>query len=129
MSNIPDDLLYSKEDEWVRVEGDEAVLGITDYAQDELSDIVYVELPDEGQTFQEGDSFGVVESVKAASDLYMPISGEVVAVNEDLLDAPEIVNSDPYGQGWMIRIKLDDPSELETLLDPAAYSAYCDERS
>lgn len=129
MSNIPDDLLYSKEDEWVRVEGDEAVLGITDYAQDELSDIVYVELPDEGQTFQEGDSFGVVESVKAASDLYMPISGEIVAVNEDLPDAPEIVNSDPYGQGWMIRIGIADPGELESLLDPAAYGTFCDERS
>lgn len=129
MSNIPDNLLYSEEDEWVRVEGDEAVLGITDYAQDELSDIVYVELPDEGQTFQAGDSFGVVESVKAASDLYMPISGEVVAVNGDLPDAPETVNSDPYGQGWMVRIKITDPAELEVLLDPAAYSAYCDERS
>lgn len=129
MSNIPDDLLYSEEDEWVRVEGDEAALGITDYAQDELSDIVYVELPDEGQTFQAGDSFGVVESVKAASDLYMPISGEVVAVNDALPDAPEILNSDPYGQGWMVRVKIADPGELEGLLDPAAYSAYCDERS
>ena len=128
MSNIPDDLLYSKEDEWVRVEGDEAVLGITDYAQDELSDIVYVELPDEGQIFQEGDSFGVVESVKAASDLYMPLSGEVVAVNENLPDVPEIVNSDPYGEGWMIRVKMADKSELDSLLDPAAYSAYCEER-
>jgi glycine cleavage system H protein len=129
MSKIPDDLLYSKEDEWVRVEGDEAVLGITDFAQDELSDIVYVELPDEGQTFQEGDSFGVVESVKAASDLYMPISGEVIEINDTLPDAPEVVNSDPYGQAWMIRIKIADSSELEGLLDPAAYSAYCDERS
>lgn len=129
MSNIPDDLLYSEEDEWVRVEGDEAALGITDYAQDELSDIVYVELPDEGQTFQAGDAFGVVESVKAASDLYMPISGEVVAVNDALPDAPEILNSDPYGQGWMVRVKIADPGELEGLLDPAAYSAYCDERS
>jgi glycine cleavage system H protein len=129
MSNIPDNLLYSREDEWIRVEGDEAVLGITDFAQDELSDIVYVELPDEGQTFQEGDSFGVVESVKAASDLYMPISGEVAAANATLPDAPEVVNSDPYGEGWMIRIKIADPSELESLLDPKAYSAFCDERS
>jgi glycine cleavage system H protein len=129
MSNIPDELLYSKEDEWVRVEGDEAVLGITDFAQDELSDIVYVELPDVGQTFQEGDSFGVVESVKAASDLYMPISGEIVGVNDTLPDAPEIINSDPYGEAWMIRIKIADLGELENLLDPAAYSAYCDERS
>ena len=129
MSNIPEDLLYSKEDEWLRVEGDEAVLGITDFAQDELSDIVYVELPDEGQTFQEGDSFGVVESVKAASDLYMPISGEIAGVNESLPDAPEIVNGDPYGEGWMIRIKIADPAELESLLDPTAYSAFCDERS
>lgn len=128
MSNIPDDLLYTKDDEWVRVEGDEATIGITDYAQDALSDIVYVELPDEGDTFSAGDTFGVVESVKAASDLFMPVSGEIIAVNQDLPDAPEIVNSDPYGDGWMVRIKIGDQTELESLMGTADYSNYCDER-
>ena len=128
MSNIPDDLLYTKDDEWIRVDGKEGVVGITDYAQDSLSDIVYVELPDEGDSFKLGESFGVVESVKAAADLYMPISGEVTAVNEDLPDAPEVLNTDPYGEGWMIKITIDDPSELDSLMDPAAYTAYCEER-
>lgn len=128
MSNIPADLHYTKEDEWIRIDGDEGVIGITDYAQDALSDIVYVELPSEGESFQVGDTFGVVESVKAASDLYMPVSGEVIATNEDLQDAPEILNSDPYGEGWMVKIKLADTSELDNLMDPEAYSAYCDER-
>ncbi len=128
MSNIPTDLLYTKEDEWIRVEGGEGVVGVTDYAQDALSDIVYVELPEEGDSFGTGETFGVVESVKAAADLYMPVSGEILAVNEDLPDAPETINSDPYGNGWMIKIKISDPSELEDLMDPAAYRDYCDER-
>lgn len=128
MSNIPADLRYTKDDEWVRVDGNEGIIGITDYAQDALSDIVYVELPGEGESFQEGDTFGVVESVKAASDLYMPVSGQVVAANEDLPDAPEILNSDPFGEGWLVRVKLSDSSELDSLMDSAAYSAYCDER-
>ncbi len=128
MSNIPADLRYTKDDEWIRVDGDVGIIGITDYAQDALSDIVYVELPSEGENFQEGDAFGVVESVKAASDLYMPLSGEVVAVNEDLPDAPETLNSDPYGEGWLIRVKFSDAGELDSLMDSAAYSAYCDER-
>jgi len=128
MSNIPDNLLYTKEDEWIRVDGDEAVVGLSDYAQDSLSDIVYVELPDEGDSFETGDTFGVVESVKAAADMYMPLAGEIIAVNEDLLDIPEVLNSDPYGEGWMIKVKLSDTSELEGFMDAAAYSAYCDER-
>ena len=128
MSNIPDGLYYSKEDEWVRVEGDEGTIGITDYAQDALSDIVYVELPDEGDTFGAGETFGVVESVKAASDMYSPVSGEITAVNEDVLDVPETLNSDPYGDGWLVKIKLSDAAELKTLMDAAAYSAYCDSR-
>lgn len=128
MSNIPDDLLYTKDDEWILVDGDEGVVGLTDYAQDALSDIVYVELPDEGDSFEMGDTFGVVESVKAAADLYMPVSGEVTAVNEDLPDVPEVLNSDPYGEGWMIKITIADPSELENLMDPAAYTTYCEER-
>ena len=128
MSNIPDGLLYTKEDEWVKVDGDEGTIGITDFAQDALSDIVYVELPDVGDNIEAEDSFGVVESVKAASDLYSPVSGEVTAVNDDLLDAPEILNSDPYGEGWMVKIKLSDPAELQGLMDAAAYTAYCEER-
>ena len=128
MSNIPDGLLYTKDDEWIRVEGDEAVIGLTDYAQDALSDIVYIELPDAGEFFDSGESFAVVESVKAAADMYMPIGGEVVESNEALLDTPEILNSDPYDAGWMMRIKIVDPGEIESLLDPAAYGEFCDER-
>ena len=129
MSNIPADLKYSKEDEWIRVEGDEATLGITDYAQDSLSDIVYLELPEVGDTFEEGDTFGVVESVKAASDLFMPVSGEVTAVNDDLIDAPELVNSDPYGEAWMIRVKLSDTSQLDDLMDATAYTEFVESRA
>lgn len=128
MSNIPGDLLYTKDDEWVRVDGEEAVVGVTDYAQDSLSDIVFVELPDSGDTFGAGDIFGTVESVKAAADLYMPIDGEVLESNEALLDAPEIINTSPYGEGWMIRIKLTDTSQLDDLMSPDAYKTYCDER-
>jgi glycine cleavage system H protein len=128
MSNIPGDLLYTKEDEWIRVDGDEGVVGITDYAQDSLSDIVFVELPDPGETFGANDIFGTVESVKAAADLYMPVDGEVLESNEDLLDAPEVINSSPYGNGWMIRIKITDDSQLADLMNPEAYKKYCDER-
>ena len=129
MSNIPDDLLYTKDDEWVRMDGEEGVVGLTDYAQDALSDIVYVELPEEGDSFDAGDAFGVIESVKAAADLYMPISGKIIAVNDDLPDMPEVTNSDPYGEGWLVKIKVSDLSSLDDLMDPSAYSAYCDERA
>lgn len=128
MTKIVDDLLYTKDDEWVRVDGDEATVGVSDYAQDSLSDIVYLELPDVGETFDEGDSFGVIESVKAAADLYMPISGEIVAVNEELMDEPEVVNSDPYGGAWMVRVRMSDKSELDDLMDADAYRDYCEER-
>ena len=128
MSNIPTDLKYTKEDEWIRVDGDEATVGITDYAQDSLSDIVYLELPDVGDSFAMGDTFGVVESVKAAADLYMPLSGEVTAVNEALIDAPETVNADPYGEAWMIRLRMSDPSQLDDLMDTAAYTEYLADR-
>jgi glycine cleavage system H protein len=124
MSNIPADLKYTKEDEWIRVDGDEATVGITDYAQDSLSDIVYLELPDVGDSLAIGDTFGVVESVKAAADLYMPLSGEITAVNDTLIDAPETVNSDPFGDAWMIRLKMSDPSQLDDLMDAAAYTEY-----
>jgi glycine cleavage system H protein len=128
MSNIPEGLLYSEEDEWIRVEDSEAVMGITDYAQDSLSDIVYVELPDVGDSYSSGDTFGVVESVKAAGDLFMPVGGEVSAVNEDLIDAPEIINDDPYGKGWMVKVRLSELSELESLMDSVQYNKYCDDR-
>jgi glycine cleavage system H protein len=121
--NVPADLRYTEDDEWVRAEGDEAVIGITDYAQDSLSDIVYLELPGVGDSFDSGATFGVVESVKAASDLFMPVSGEVVAVNDDLTGSPEQINHDPYGAAWMIRIRMSDLSELDKLMDAAAYEA------
>jgi len=124
MSKIPPDLKYSKTHEWVRVEGDVAVVGITDHAQESLSDVVYVELPPVGTVLQAGDKFGVIESVKAASDLYSPVGGKVIAVNEALATSPELVNKDPYGEGWMIRLQ---PSNLEAdlanLLDAAGYEA------
>jgi glycine cleavage system H protein len=115
---------YHEEHEWVRVEGDEAVIGISDYAQDQLSDVVYVELPEVGDTFEQGDVFAVVESVKAASDVYMPVSGEILEVNEVLEDSPELVNQDPYGEAWFVRIAMADLSELEGLMDAEAYKAY-----
>ncbi|MFZ0548001.1 MAG: glycine cleavage system protein GcvH [Candidatus Promineifilaceae bacterium] len=128
MSNIPGDLLYTKEDEWIRIDGDEGVVGITDHAQDSLSDIVFVELPDPGETFGANDIFGTVESVKAAADLYMPVDGEILETNEALLDAPEVINSAPYAGGWMIKIKIGDASQLDDLMDAEAYQSYCDER-
>ncbi|MFQ5435334.1 MAG: glycine cleavage system protein GcvH [Anaerolineae bacterium] len=128
MSQVPADLLYTKEDEWVKVDGDEAAVGITDHAQDALSDIVYLELPGEGEFFGVGETFGVVESVKAAADLYMPVSGDVTAVNEDLIDTPELINSDPYGEAWMVKIKLSEPAQLDDLMNAEAYQAYLDSR-
>ena len=127
MTVIKSDHLYTKEDEWIFVDGDEATVGVTDYAQDSLSDIVYLELPGEGDSFEMGDAFGVVESVKAAADLMMPVGGEILATNEDLLDEPELINSDPYGS-WLVKIKIGDSGELEQLMDAAAYQAYCDDR-
>ena len=124
---FPSDLLYTDHDEWVRVDGDEVATGITDYAQDQLSDIVYVELPEVGDTFDKGEPYGVVESVKAASDIFMPVGGEIVAINEQLEEAPEIVNQDPYGKGWFVRIKMSDQSDLDGLMDAAAYQAQLDE--
>jgi glycine cleavage system H protein len=114
---------YQKSHEWIRIEGDEAVIGITDYAQSELNDVVYVELPEVGDILVQGDEFGSVESVKASSELYMPMSGEVIAINEALVEEPELVNSAPFGDGWMIRIQLSDPGEAANLLDAADYRA------
>jgi glycine cleavage system H protein len=120
---VPTDLRYTKDHEWVRVEGDEATVGITAYAADQLGDIVFVELPDPGRALAQFATFGVVESVKAVSDLFAPLSGEVAAGNDKLAASPELVNSDPYGDGWMIRLRLADASETDGLLDAAAYDA------
>jgi glycine cleavage system H protein len=119
----PDDLSYSKEHEWVRQEGSRATIGITSFASDELGDIVFVELPEVGATLSQFGTFGVVESVKAVSDLYAPVSGEVVEVNEALRDKPELLNADPFGEGWIARVEMADRSELDALLDADAYAA------
>lgn len=125
----PEDLKYTQNDEWIRVEGDVGTIGITDYAQDQLSDVVYVEVMlSEGEQASAGDSCATVESVKAAADVYLPASGTVTQVNEDLADTPEKVNTDPYGGAWMVKINLSDPSELDDLMDAAAYKAFCEER-
>ena len=118
---VPGDLRYTKEHEWVRVDGDEAVVGITQFAADQLGDIVFVELPAAGTAMDQHATFGVVESVKAVSDLFAPVAGEVTAANDALAGAPELVNSDPYGEGWMLRVRLADASQVEALLDAAAY--------
>lgn len=123
----PENLKYAETHEWVRVEGDEAVIGISDYAQDELGDVVYLDLPwnDAGRAqLKAGDRFGDIESVKATSELFTPVSGTVTRVNEALKDQAELVNSDPYGQGWMLAIRLSDPSELDKLMDAAAYTKF-----
>jgi glycine cleavage system H protein len=118
---VPAELRYTKDHEWVRVDGDEAVVGITQYAADQLGDIVFVELPDLGRSLTQHATFGVVESVKAVSDLFAPVGGEVAAANGDLALTPEVVNTDPYGSGWMIRVTLADPAQVDGLLDAAAY--------
>jgi glycine cleavage system H protein len=115
---------YNEEHEWIRVEGGEALVGVSDYAQDQLSNVVFVELPEIGDEFQQGDVFAVVESVKAASECYMPASGTVIAINEELVAAPELVNEEPYTDGWFVRLALDDPSEVHVLLDAQEYAAY-----
>ena len=121
--NVPDDLRYTKDHEWVRVEEGRARVGITDYAQDALGDVVFVQVPTVGEQFASGASFGEVESTKSVSDVYAPLSGTVVEVNDDLADAPQRLNEDPYGEGWLCVIELSDPSEVDALLDAAAYRA------
>lgn len=125
--NIPAELKYSKDHEWVRVEGNRAVIGITDFAQDSMGDIVFVELPSEGDTVESEDTFGVIESVKTASDMYSPVSGKVVEVNSEPVDSPEIVNQDPYGKGWLIVVEMSDPSQLEQLMSAKEYQAMVEE--
>jgi glycine cleavage system H protein len=124
MANVPEDLHYSKDHEWVRVDGDQAIIGITDYAQNSLGDVVYVELPKAGEEFAANEPFGSVESVKAVSEVFTPIAGAVVQINESLADEPESVNSDPYGAGWMIRLAMSNPGEVDSLLTAAEYEDF-----
>lgn len=128
MSSIPGELKYLPSHEWARLEedGETVTIGITDHAQDLLGDVVFVELPDVGSDIAAGDEAGVVESVKAASDIFSPVSGEVIAINEELEDAPELVNSDPYNDGWFYKVKITDPADLDTLLDADAYEELCE---
>ena len=124
MANVPEDLHYSKDHEWVRVSGSTATIGITDYAQDSLGDVVYVELPKPGDEFAANESFGSVESVKAVSELFTPVSGQVTEVNDSLHDEPEKVNAEPYSDGWMIRVKMSSPGEVDSLLTAAEYEDF-----
>ena len=127
--DIPADLKYTDNDEWVRIEGNIGTIGITDYAQDQLSDVVFVEViaePDE--TLNQGDACATVESVKAAADVYMPVGGTITEINEEVLDTPELVNTDPYGAAWMVKFELSDPSQLDGLLDAEAYQKYSEDR-
>ena len=128
-TEIPDELRFSREDEWAREDAGRIVIGITDYAQQQLGDIVFVELPEVGALLKRGEPFGVIESVKAVSDLYAPVSGEVIEVNGELSDRPEAVNEACYGEGWMVAVTASDASELESLLDAEGYRRYVDERS
>ena len=123
MAASPDDRKYSKEHEWLKIDGDAAVIGITDYAQDQLGDVVYVDLPQPGTTIAQFEKMGEIESVKAVSDLFTPASGEVLEVNEKVVEKPEVVNSDPHGDGWLLRVKLSDPSEADTLMSAVEYDA------
>ncbi|MBI5643284.1 MAG: glycine cleavage system protein GcvH [Deltaproteobacteria bacterium] len=124
---FPKDLKYTKEHEWVKVEGSIATVGITDYAQDSLGDVVYVELPQEGGSVTKNEPFGVVESVKAVSDLYSPLSGSVHEVNDSIIDSPEVINEDPYGDAWMIKIEINSPDDLEDLLNSEEYAKFIEE--
>ncbi len=125
----PSEYLYSKEHEWILVEGDTCTLGITSYAQSELGEVVFVELPEVGASFNSEDEIGSIESVKAVAEIYTPLSGEIVEVNSDLEDAPEVVNDDPHIEGWLVKIKMTDPSQLEDLMDAEAYQEMVDEAS
>ena len=119
--NVPEELKYTEDHEWAKIEGDVAIIGITDYAQGELGDVVFVELPEVGSTVSKGETFGTIEAVKAVADLFAPVSGEVVEVNEKLGAEPETVNKDPYGEGWMIKVKLSDPAEVDSLMNAKQY--------
>ena len=127
--NFPDDLKYTHDHEWARVQGARVTVGITDFAQDQLGDVVYVELPDVGDVVKKGEAFGVVESTKAVSDLFAPVSGKVIEVNGPLVDAPETVNEDPYEEGWMIQVEMSDPKDLADLLGGDAYKKFVEEET
>jgi glycine cleavage system H protein len=120
--NIPDDIKYTKDHEWIKIEAENAIVGITDYAQGELGDIVFVEIETEGEHLDQGEVFGTIEAVKTVSDLFMPVSGKVVEINSDLEESPDFINEDPFGKGWLIKVKLDDPAQLEDLLTSKQYS-------
>lgn len=122
--NIPENLLYTKEHEWARIEGDEAFFGLSDYAQSMLSDLVYLDLPEDGKQVKQFEAYGAVEAVKAASDIYAPLSGEIIAVNDAVKSDPGMVNRDPYGEGWLVKVRLSDPGEKANLMSAADYSAY-----
>ncbi len=126
---FPEDLKYSKEHEWLRVSGNIVTIGISDYAQDQLGEVVFVELPDEGEEFEKEDAFGVVESVKSVNDIYAPVTGRVVEVNDPVIDTPEVLNEDPYGEGWLIKLEISDPKELKGLMSAKEYEAYIKEES
>ncbi|WDP88288.1 MAG: glycine cleavage system protein GcvH [Desulfobacter sp.] len=119
--NFPEDVKYTKSHEWAKVDGDSVIMGLSDYAQDQLGEIVFVEMPEEGDTFEQGDEFGSVESVKAVSEIYLPVAGEIIAVNEELEDAPELVNNECYTGGWLVKIKPEDPAQMDELMDKGAY--------
>lgn len=125
----PTDMKYTKSHEWVRLDGDVATIGITDHAQEELGDITYLELPDVGESLSAAEAFGVVESVKAASDIYSPFDGEIIERNDAAIDAPEIVNASPYGEAWLLKVRLNDPSQVDRLLSPADYDALLEQDS
>lgn len=125
----PVELKYAKEHEWVRVEGDIAVIGVSEFAQDQLGEVVYVDMPSEGDSVSAGETFGEIESVKSVSELYSPLSGEIVAVNEALSDTPEVVNSSPLGEGWMIKVRMSDPTELDDLMSAEEYEAFVSENA
>lgn len=129
MPTYPKDLRYSKEHEWVKVEGKLAIVGVTDYAQDQLGDIVMVEIPGEGTTVTKDDAFGVLESVKSVSDIFAPVSGKVIEANDPLVDSPGIVNEDCYGEGWLIKVEISEPAELETLMSAEEYEKFLGEQA
>ena len=129
MSSYPDDRFYSKSHEWIRVEGDTATIGITDHAQKELGDVVFVELPDLGEIFDEGQEFGTIESVKAVSELFLPVAGEIVDVNKTLVDEPNAVNEDPHGDGWLVQVKVTSDGALDGLMNAAAYEKFVEEEA
>jgi glycine cleavage system H protein len=129
MTEIPAGLYFTKSHEWAKIDGDVATLGVSDYAQNELGDITYLELPEPGTTITQGEPLGVIESVKAASDIYSAVSGEIIETNQDVIDSPEFVNSSPYDKAWLVKVRLSDPSEIDNLMDSETYTKFAEEQS